>query len=337
MAITIASEILGQEVSSTVSYCYMYEPLRINLYEDNLLAVKFYIDVELSSIETGVVVDTLIKYAEFDINAGHSFSFDAMELVQQVHDANVFKIATIDDLLSSPKDAIISKYIFRFIIYTDKTETPVSVRKIPIIGGRTFREFVPSVTFNQPLTEFNLFGIDERELILSRDWGGYTFLKTSLNNPSLIPLTPNIEIIDYPVVEKCNNAVIYWKSRLGGWMFWVFELVKKNNTHSYTGDLTVGMFDSTKTVGGQPFIPVNYTGITTGYSIELKSLSLTSQELKAVSGIHSTTAVYYTDDISGRLELMRLDSATVPLDNMASGGDFSVSLTNISTTTQKTM
>lgn len=335
MAITIASEILGQDVSATVSYCYLYEPLRINVYEDNFLAVKFYVDVELISIVDGSTVETLVRYAEFDINTGKSFTFDVMEIAQQIHNSNVYKIANITDLLNSNKDAIISNVIYRFKIYSDKTEDPITVRKLPIIGGRDFGGFTPQVTSSSPITEFQKYGISEQ--YLAEKWKGYTFLKANLSNIGLTNLTPTITPILYPSTSLFNGGVIYWKSRLGGWMFWAFELTRKSYNHAYTGELSSGLFESTLRVGGNPYVPVDYTGISTSYSLELKSLGLSMQELKAVSGIYSTTAIYYTDNNSGRLELMKLTSASVPIDNLANGGDFSVSLTNISQTSQKTM
>lgn len=335
MAITIASEILGQDVSATVSYCYLYEPLRINVTEDDLLAVKFYVDVELLNIADGTTADIFLRYAEFDINAGKSFTFDAMELAQQIHNANVYKIATFDDLLESAKDAIVSKYIYKFSIYSDKTESPVIVRKLPIIGGREFREFTPEVLSTQNLTEFQKYGINESEL--AELWAGYPFIKASLADINSPDLTPIVEKIEFPLADPCKMGVIYWKSRLGGWMFWAFELVKRTDIHAYTGEIKSKMFESTLRVGGNPFVPVDYTGVTTGYSQDLKSLSLSMDALRAVNGILATTAVYFTEDNSGRLELMKLGSVSAPIDNLANGGDFSVSMISISRMAQNTM
>ena len=80
---------------------------------------------------------------------------------------------------------------------------------------------------------------------------------------------------------------------------------------------------------------VNYTGIATDYSVTLKALSLTSDELKGVSGIQESPAVYFVYP-DGRMELMRLSAATIPLNSLSNGGDFSVSLKSISKVEQKT-
>lgn len=335
MAITIASEILGQDVSATVSYCYLYEPLRINVYEDNFLAVKFYVDVELISIVDGSTIETLVRYAEFDINPGKSLTFDAMEIAQQIHNSNVYKIANMEDFAVYGKYAVVSQYIYKYTIYSDKTETPVIVRKLPLIGGREFREFTASVNNSSPITEFQKYGINEE--LLAERWGGFSFVKTQLASITSSNLTPIVTRIGYPLRDYFGGGAIIWKSRLGGWMFWGFELVKRTDSHSYDGSLSSPYFESTAVIGGNPYIPVNYTSVSTSFSLDLKSLSLTMNELKAVSGILSTTAVYYIDHTNDRVELMKLTSATVPIDNLANGGDFSVSLTNISKLTQKTM
>jgi len=123
---------------------------------------------------------------------------------------------------------------------------------------------------------------------------------------------------------------------LGGWMFWGFELNRKSKAHRYTGNIDVGKFRSDKRRGGSPYVEMNYTGVETSYTLELKSLVLTQNELKAVSGLSASTAVYYTNNNSGRLELMKLSSVTVPISNMADGGDLTVSLENISINLQKT-
>lgn len=336
MAITVQNEILGQEATANISYCYLYEPLRINVYEDDLLAVKIYVDVEIIKTSDLSIVDTLVKYAEFDINSGKSFSFDLMEIAQQIHDSNLYKIGTITDLITSSENSVVSKYVYRFMIYSDKTTNPTSVRKLPIVGGRDFLGFKPLVNASNPLTEFSLYNIDVAELIAR--WQGYTFLTTVLKPLDSLSLTPITTSLFSPITdEKYKGAVVFWKSRLGGWCFWGFDLVKKSRNHVYTGDLTVGMFNTTLPVNGNPYVPVDYTAVQSGYSYELKSLSLSQQELFAVSGINATTAVYYADPDSDRVELMRVSAISTPLDNLANGGDFSISLTNVSTTTQKTM
>ncbi len=338
MAISIETEILGQEASAALSYCYLYEPLRLNVIEDDILAVKLYVDIErISIVDQITVVDTFIKYGEFDINAGVSLSFDAMDLAMQLHDSNIYKMATIDSILNSAEYSIVSKYIYKFSIYSDKTiGAPTVIRKLPIIGGREFSEFVPQVLYTQTITEFQQFGINEEEL--SYRWMGYTFIKATLIDVNSVgSLVPLITPIMVPSATVCDGGILIWKSSRGGWMFWGFDLNRKSKSHKYSGNISVGKFKSDQRRGGNPYVEVNYTNIDTSYNIEIKALGLSQDELMAVSGISSSPAVYYTNNKSGRLELMRLTTASVPISNLAEGGDFSVSLENISVNFQKSL
>ena len=119
-------------------------------------------------------------------------------------------------------------------------------------------------------------------------------------------------------------------------MSWGFKLKQETQTRQYSGNIETGMFDSTLDVGGNPYIGVNYTGISTSYGVKLKELNLTSDELRAVAGIQSSPAVYYMKDNTGSIELMRVGSVSAPIDSKANGGDFSVTLKSISQSSQKT-
>lgn len=332
MAITLDTQILNQQATPTATYCYLYEPLRIVLSESDLTAQKFYIDLEIiDTANSTVVIETLVKYGDFDINPGKSLSIDLMKLVRQHHDAQVYNFSHIDEIVSSGYSSIVSKYRYNFLIYSDITFTPISVKKIPVIGGRAFKDFSPTVSLSQPLTEADDLGVD-----LNNRWIGYPFLETALSDPALQNATPSITKTTPAQGNFPCGGYLIWKSRLGGWMAWGFRIKIQNSKHKYSDNLQVGMFESTAEIGGSPYIPVDYTGIRTSYSINLKALSLTKEELEAVDGINSSPAVYYMKDSSGSLELMRMTSASVPLNNLANGGDFSVSLDSISTSEQKT-
>ena len=127
---------------------------------------------------------------------------------------------------------------------------------------------------------------------------------------------------------KCGGSII-WKSRLGGWMTWVFDIQTEVEEGFYLGGLQGGYFESTLDVNGSPYIPVNYTNTGISYLKNLKDLSLANSELDAVRGIAGSMAVYFVKK-GGELELMRVDSVEVPKSSVASGGDFSISLTSIS-------
>ena len=114
---------------------------------------------------------------------------------------------------------------------------------------------------------------------------------------------------------------------------WAFQLKRERQDKSYGGGFDVDTFEATN---GSAYIPVNYTSVETSYSVSLKDLSLSSNELRAVQSIEASPAVYYMPNSDGRLELMRLGSSSAPIFNMANGGDFSVTLNSISKNFQKT-
>ena len=344
MAIIIVPEISGQECNENITYSYLFEPLRINVEETNPLAVKLFVEIERYSIADKTVLvpfdgaSSLPKYIEIDLIPGVTVSFDLSEVMQQLHFARVYKVATIADIETSYEEMIISKYIYHFKLTTDLNIVPVIIKKLPILGGRTFQQFTPTVhtpLVPQPLNEFDYYGINQDEL--AKRWANFLFYKSSLKDPlSGNNLQPNVTLIPQVGSEFPNGGVLYWKSRFGGWMFWGFDIQEDTSSGSYEGQLAVSLFESTKRVFGNPYIPVNYTSITTEYSIQLKSIGLSNKELQAVSGINASPAIYFAKDNSGKLELMRLTSSSAPIKNLAKGGDFTVSLKSISTNTQKT-
>lgn len=342
MAITITSEIRDQQCSSEITYNYLFEPLRINIVESDTLAQKLYVEIERYNISDTtqlvpflVGTNSLVRYVELDIVPNKDVSIDLSEIMQQLHLAGVYKVATISEIEASNNEMIVSKYVYHFKITTDVTASPIIIKKLPIIGGRTFGQFQGEVDNTQPLTEFEYYGLDLNEI--AKRWSNYIFFKADLVDPnSSSDLRPTMSTISSPTIETPSGGVLIWKSRFGGWMFWGFELERRSSSGQYEGNLTAGMFESTKRQGGDPYIPVDYIAINSTYTIELKSIGLSLLEIQAVSGIDSSPAIYYAANNSGKLELMRLASATSPYFNLATGGDFSVSLKAISQTSQKT-
>ena len=342
MAVVITPEIRDQECSELITYSYLFEPLRINIEESNPLAVKLYVEVERYSILDKTVLvpflndlNSLQRYVEIDLIPNKSVSIDLSEVMKQLHSAGVYKIATLSEVETSYEDMIISRYIYLFKITTDLSLDPVIIKKLPIIGGRTFNQFKAGVLHTQALTEFEYYGLDQDEL--AKRWSNFIFYKAALKDiDSENNLQPAVSTISSSAVLVSSGGTLYWKSRFGGWMFWSFDLEKRSSSNSYQGSLETSMFESTRRQNGDPYIPVDYLSIESTYSIELKSLGLSQKELLAVSGIDSSPAIYYAADNSGKLELMRLSSSSAPYSILANGGDFSVTLKSISRTSQKT-
>lgn len=327
MALTINTQILGQTASSTFSYCYLYEPLRAVIKESNLTATRIFIDLEVINSVTGAVVETLVKYGEYDINPGNSLAIDLMKIVRQHHNADVYNYSSIDEIVENAVGwrSVISIHKYNFKIYSDTTTTPVVVRKIPILGGRLFKDFVASVTQAQVLTEADLFNVN-----LNNRWKGWPLVTNALVSPTITDSRPTINKVIASAGKTPCAGMLVWKSRFGGWMVWGFDIKNENTSSKYIGDLDSDMFESTAEINGNPFIPVDYTRLVASYSLSLKSLSLTTDELFAVSGILSSPAIYYMKASTGEIELMRLLSASAPRSSLANGGDFSVQLQSIS-------
>lgn len=348
MAITIGTEIQGQQATPTTTYCYLYEPLRIVVNETDLTATKLYVDIEIYRTDLSTtLVDTLVLYAEFDINSGDPVSFDLMKIVRQYHDSDLIKFSKKDDFAlvgSAGQYAGVSRYIYHFKIYSDKTATPVIVRKLPIIGGRAFEQFTPIVDQNIPVNEFEYYGISTSPYKFSR-WGGIFSLDLQLKVPTLLNAAPSI-VATLPsalIVPPPCGGFLLWKSRFGGWMWWGFDIQQREFSKSYEGNLENGMFESTTGLNGDPFVPVDYVGIKTSYTRTLKALGLTNEELLAVAGINASPAVWYlepnyndTENPTYKIELMRVTSASAPYDTKANGGDFTVRLQSISVTEHTT-
>ena len=336
MAITVKAQILGQEATLACTYCYLFEPMRVFIEESSLTAKKLYITVRQVDTGNGAVGPAFVKYAAFDINPGVGITVDLMKIAQQLNDAGAWKFGTVTDIVTAEGyRSVIAQFRYKFYIHSDVNWTPVIIYKLPLNGARELGQFVPLVNIASPINEFQYYGLNEN--LYRQRWPGTTFLTTQLVSPTLNgSVRPIITRIVNAGDPPCGGFLL-WKSRFGGWMFWGFDIQTEQKTKRYEGSLEVGMFESTLDKDGDVYIPVDYTGINTSYSRTLKSLGLSSKELQAVSGIHASQAVYYQYPGTEKIELMRLTSHSAPLSTLSSGGDFSVSLKSISTSSQLTI
>lgn len=331
MAITIESNISGQYVDESVTYCYLYEPFNIVVGEDTT-ANKISVNLVLRNTRTDVVEETILKYGEFDLAPNVKFPIDLMKMSRQYHNANIYKIGAIDDVLSeSGKDTVLSNYVYEYEFYSNTDQlTFYKVRLLPIIGGRDFVSFTPKVFQSQKLTELvdlNLLGRYKDMPIFSNQLKVLTSLDKS----------PNISYsVDMTGENHPCGGILIWKSRLGGWCSWGMDYKSIKFRNRYSGGLSIGMFESTDLINGNPFIEADYTGVEFSKTINLKAFALSKEELKALSNISFSPAVYYTEGDLNKLELMRLTSVDTPINTFINGGDFKVGLSSISTQEFKT-
>ena len=350
------TEIGDQEATKSTTYCYLYEPLRVFILGNSTATKKIYVELELLDTKnSSSVVDNLVDYAVYDTNGVEPYIFDLMKLAQQHHDSNIYNFSNISEISDSTGDgwkSVVSEYIYKFKITTDTEPIPLIIKKLPIIGQRGFNQFEPIVSSNQCLAPNintsigtnGYFGTITHLESEGERWKGREYLQSTLATLGQSDLSPTT-LSTISTIGKCSRAdMVVWKSRFGGWQVWAFDMSKRDISTSYTGSMQVGLFEATQ-MGGSAYVPVDYLGIESGYSITLKSLALTSDELRIVADIESSPAIYLIsqdlirqDDTStlGNLELMRLASATVPLDSQANGGNFSITLKSISKSYQHT-
>ena len=333
MAITITPQINGQEVSSNITYCYIGEPLKVHITDNDPLVTKIFADITLVGTGDGSTNSINLKYIESDVNSLGFIIIDLMQVARQLHDFNTYKFQSVSDILGG-LSTVISKNIYKIEFYTNQSATKTEINKLPIIGMREFNDFTPIVDHNTLLTELDTNS-------LSKNLFGYQLVKHTLKDISSViddnyfPTTQLISIINPESKTPCAGA-IHWKSKKGSWMSWGMDLITESRKGSYQGNIDIGFFESTNILGnGNPFIPVDYSGTESSNSISLKSLSIGKVELEALSTIAGSQAVYYQRSPTSKLELMRITSSTAPINTSINGGDFSVSLRSIAKITQR--
>jgi len=335
MALTITPQISGQVADGTLSYCFLMEPLKVHITDSDANTSIIYADITRIATDTGVEELVKADYIMRDVSSLGGVVIDLTKVMKQLHDFDTLKFGSISNIVAG-WDSVVSKYIYKFEFRSDQAPTvKTTILKLPIIGGRSFENFAPVVNFLTPIRELSLSELQDGKL------GGYQIVNFVLKQISAVldsDYSPSSSISSITEVNNnCpNGGVIHWKSKLGGWMSWGMDLKTVSKSHSYMGNLDVGMFESTIwSGGGNSFAQVNYTGSTSGETVSLKSLSRSVSELIGLSEINGTPAVYFQRTSSSKLELMRLASASAPIKTYINGGDFSVSLKNISSTEYK--
>ena len=329
MAFTITPQLTGQAIDAFPIYCYLYEPLRINAVDTTSDVTKISVQLDVYSLVDFSLVESNPNYATFDTIPNVPIEIDLGKMAVQYHDANTFNVGVVSDLVVAT-DIPVSKYRYRFTITTDSSATTTTyiIQRLPLIGGRVFQQFTSIISQYQQLTEAEVYGVT-----LSGRWKNYPNISITLIAAHLTYAVPTITVTteSNSQYEPCGGMLI-WKSRYGGWMYWGMDIATEVPVSSYSENLKVGMFEAN--AQGNPYVGVDYTKIDTQYNISLKALNLTSDELKAVSGLSSAVVAYYMATPTSKLELMRVTSSSAPISTLISGGDFSVGLKSISTTSQ---
>lgn len=322
MAITITPEISSQSVSSAKSYKYLFEPLRIKIAEAGSTYAK--ISASLRNTVTGVETKMYTDYAFNEMNLAGEVIIDLMEITRDFVGGEIYKIGSIADLQANPM--ILPGFYIVFNITTELTSTPIIISIIPLVGGRSYEQWVGSVVQTSPVTEWWYHGM------LQPDFKGYPKILTGLRDPSGTNVEPLITISIPTVGREVCGGYLIWKSRFGGWMTYGFDIFAETEELKYENELDSALFQASPL--GNPYIPVNYTQVMNSYSVTMKALSVSKTEAQVLRSLASTPAAYLMRTPSSKLELMRISSVGIPINNLANGVDISIALSSISQSTQ---
>jgi len=337
MAITIDTQISGQKLDSGntgtagfagEAYAFLYEPLPVIITDTDSEVTEISIKLTKINNETGVTEFEEEEYAVFDYNQAEPLHVDLMQIIRQEYDANIYKYSSIDELVNDSKNIVHNQSYILTVTSDAAVFTESLVRIAFIVGGRPFVDFTGNVDENVNITEYEVNGVD-----VSSRWKDYPTIIQSLKAINAEnDFRPNLSSVINTEGQCACGGMVYWKSRRGGWMQWGFDLKTEKYKSSYENSFETGYFEVSRgTVNGDPHIPVNYSSVSMSESISLKSLGLSKSDLISVAGIKQSPIVYYLSKPGGNLELMRVSSAQAPINSLSNGGDFSLSLSSIST------
>lgn len=320
MAIAITPEITGNSVDSTKRYKYIFEPLRVQISEAGSLYTVM--DIELRSLVNGSLITTYNEYVFSELSVAGTTIIDLNKVARNFMVGELYKIGATSNITHIHT---IPGFYLVFKVKTNKTTTPVQLMVVPLIGGRSYRNFTPSVTESSPLTEWEVLGITQP------DFKGYPKVAVSLKNPTLSNIVPTVAISTPTTGRDICGGYLIWKSTYGGWMSYGFEIGNEVENVSHQGEIDVGLFD---VVNGNPYIQANYTGIESSMNVTLKSIGVSRLEAEALKSLNHAPVVYYMKDKTSPLELMRVSSVSIPISNLMNGSDVTVSLNSISVKSQ---
>lgn len=316
---TITPKITGQRLDDSWTYAYLYESLYGEvLTHPTSSEYEMKVDLEVYDPLNGTtLLEKIVDYALFDQDSEGKTEIDYMALIRQHTQTQWYKIGHIDDI---DWTSVISRYI-----YNCQTRYYVSsgeaVKTIPIIGGRGFRDFIPAVGGLQSLTEWEVLGVPQPEFL------GYPKISQSLQPGSQGDYRPTVtKVISTTGQDICGGYLI-WKSKYGGWCTYGFNLRSDSKTGSYISQLSVDSFLPTES--GGYYMPTDYTGIRSKNTTTLRSIGVSIDHAKAISGLAESPAIYLYDKDAEKMELVRLSALSVPIDNLKSGTNVEVVLSAI--------
>lgn len=316
MAITITTLLTDESVSTSKKHKYLFEPLEVKLSEPG--TTLFKIDVVLSNIATGALEVSYSNYALLDADENGEAIVDLMSIARDFFDAETYKIGDVSDI--DPLTIVPGRFI-QFNVSNDVSLGFEILRAVPLLGQRTFDQWDGEMSNTKPLTEWELYGITQPDYI------GYPKITTALKSNDSSDMTPAVTITT-PTTGRCvKGAYLLWKSRLGGWCSYGFDVITERETGAYIGSLGNELLRANDS--GNPFVRANFTKRTVRKTVELKSSGVAQNEVKVLKGIEASPAVYLMRSESSKLEMFRLGGVSESITNLSGGSNVSITLDSI--------
>lgn len=320
MAISIQTELSDHTISSAKSYKYLFEPLRVRITETGSKWVK--ITVLRKSPAMDVTLQTYADYFFSETDATGMAVVDLMEIARDFY-GEIYKLGHYADISLNPGVLL---FVFQFKITTDLTATATNLSIIPVIGGRSFDQFNGDILHTAPLTEWAYYGITQPL------FKGYPKIEIILIDPVQTYIIPTVNIgLSVTGRDVCGGYLI-WKSRFGGWMTYGFDIFSETESMEYNLSVDSNLFEGN--TNRRPYVPVNYAQVENSYNVSLKALSVSKEEAQALKSLNSAPVAFLMRSTTSKLELMRISSASIPINNLANGVDVQVTLSSVSTSKQ---
>ena len=318
---------------------YIYEPHLIKLTSDDTLVKELKFAGIIFYKPDGTGSDPgVTDYARISLDGDGSAIIDIHKLLRPLVEKDIYKIGEVSDITW---ETIMSKNWYQWSVYeilpNGTTGGSSGSYNIPLHGGRQYKNLEDLSRGLLPtgetkvawLTDWDYNGIKQPE------WIGQPIISSDLppyfgGGLNVMDLRPIVTITTPVTGRNCCGAYLIWKSQYGGWNSYGFDIYIETDSLKYEGKLggdPLGVVS--ETAGANPYIKPNYTEVSTTSKSQLKTVGVPQAEARVLQSLNNSPAVFLKRLGSDKLELMRLNSTSIPLSNLTNGVTVSVSLSSI--------
>jgi len=314
---------------------FLYEPCEVVLGETDGQAGKVYVDIERCSV-SGIIQEVLPHYIILELspyNGSHRFgSIDLSRVVRQITETTIKAIGKVTDLADKEVVAPDEKFVFKFESASSSAVLSYTYR--PIYGTRPFDliAYSDSLTFgSSTYNPYNIYNATKYDLL------GKWEINTSILANGTITMTSTKN----PVRGNCKS-ILYFRSFLGYIVAIPIDDIKEKYSHKYSGDLGAEQFTSNKSLAeivgsgpGDKGVKFDKLNSSVTRKIDIKILKVGVNRAKVIRtimgspyiGIHRNFSDNTDDD---NIEIVRLNSCSIPINSRTEELDISMSFTAIS-------